>query len=58
MYVTVIDAEMGEVWQYKLPEDTDNWEHEDYEEFVRMDKGHSSSIDWLITPHFGVKTED
>ena len=57
MYITVMDAEMCEVWQYKLPENIDDWEHIDYEEFVRIDKGHSSSCDWLVHLHSGVKTD-
>ena len=59
MYITVIDAEMCEVWQYKVPSPKgDNWENDDYEEFIRMDKGHSSSCDWMVHLHKGVKTED
>ena len=57
MYITVMDAEICEVWQYKLPENSDDWEHIDYEEFVRIDKGHSSSCDWLVHLHSGVKTD-
>ena len=56
MYITIIDSERGGVFQYKLPKKSDDWEQEDYEDFVRIDKGHSSSCDWLIHEHFGVKT--
>ena len=55
-YITVIDAEMCEVWQYKLPEE-EKEEDFDYEEFVRIDKGHGSSCDWLVHEHSGVKTD-
>ena len=58
MYITVIDSEMCEVWQYKMPDNSDNWDTEDFEEFIRMDKGHSSSCDWMVHLHSGVKTED
>ena len=58
MYITVIDPEMDEVWQYKVPENSDDWDNCDFEEFIRMDKGHSSSCDRMIHLHSGVKTED
>jgi hypothetical protein len=49
---------MDEVWQYKVPENSDDWDSCDFEEFIRMDKGHSSSCDWMVHLHPGIKTED